>query len=78
MLKDKNLTGKQASIYICDRCGAEIENKRGTRYRIQFQTKSNKHNMQETIKSFDLCKQCAKVVNSVIIGTKRQNGKELK
>lgn len=66
MLKDKNLSGTVASLYICDRCGTEIENKRGVRYRILLQTKNEKHNMQATIKTYDLCKSCASRVNALI------------
>ena len=73
MLKDKNLSGTIASLYICDRCGAEIENKPGTRYRICIQTKSTKHNMQQTIKTYDLCKPCAARVNTFITN---RRGKE--
>lgn len=62
MLLQVDRTGKDGSIYICDRCKKEIHTNTERRYRLCANIDKSLKGYSKTIRAYDLCKHCCSVV----------------
>ena len=63
MLVKIDHTGKDGTLYICDRCKKEINTKVERRYKMSVSIgKTKNHSYNTTIKSYDLCKHCCSLI----------------
>lgn len=67
MLIKLDRTGKTRSIYECDKCGKRINTSTERRYKIRLNTYKGRSSEEIVIRSYDMCKRCASIINNYII-----------
>lgn len=69
-------TGKTRSIYECDKCGKRINTSTERRYKIRLNTYKGRSSAEIVIRSYDMCKRCASIINNYIMKKKGDKKEE--
>jgi coenzyme F420-reducing hydrogenase alpha subunit len=67
MLIKRDYTGKTKSVYECDKCKRKINTTTEKRYRIKLNTYKNRTSVEAGIRTYDLCRRCASIINNYIM-----------
>lgn len=72
MLVKTNYQNRDKSIYKCDMCDKEINNKHITRYQKYVYSNKSRYSRFANIDKFDLCPRCEKYLQKMMIKMKEK------